>query len=85
MVEPIPLNRLGDLRTAQALADQLASRLGVPVLSNTVERLADILQAARVERQAAIAAWRAEFESDIAELRMELAEIRGLFAALQGA
>jgi hypothetical protein len=82
MVEPAPLNRGGDLRLAQALANQLASRLRLPLLS-TVRRLADMLQAARVERQAAIARYKIEFENDIAELQLELDKIKVLLRVLR--
>lgn len=82
MVEPTPLNRGGDLRLAQALANQLASRLRLPV-RRTVPQLADMLQAARVERQAAIARYKAEFENDVVEVRLRLDKAKILLRVLR--
>jgi hypothetical protein len=86
MVEAISIHRAQDLRMARRLAEHVRSKMPAPrppVTDRTVEKLADLLQEARLDRQAKLAQWRAELAAAQAEMNVEFARIRAIFDAMK--
>jgi hypothetical protein len=75
----IPLDRRRDVHMLQ----MAVAELGYNASAEVIERLADLLQAAREERAEAIARLKAEFDRDVEALRGDLAETRALIEALR--
>jgi hypothetical protein len=86
MVEILSIHRKEDLRHARLLAEHVRRKLPAPappVTDRTVEKLADLLQEARIDRQIKLARARAEFAADIEAVNAEVARIREIFAAMK--